>query len=132
MLPEVLAAVETAGLTTCGAEGDTVRNITGCPVAGLSADEAFDVTPVIREVAGFFWGSEEFSNLPRKHKYTISACPAQCNAPEIHDVALVGTVVDGQRASGCASAAGWRTLRASPGTSASSSQWTRPCRSCGR
>jgi sulfite reductase beta subunit-like hemoprotein/molybdopterin converting factor small subunit len=94
-LPEVLAAVEAAGLTTCGAEGDTIRNITGCPVAGLSADEAFDVTPVIREVAGLFWGSAEFSNLPRKHKYTISACPAQCDAPEIHDVALVGTVMAG-------------------------------------
>ena len=68
MLAEVLAAIEAAGLTTCGAEGDTVRNITGCPVAGLSAAEPFDVTAVIREVAGFFWGNPEFSNLPRKHK----------------------------------------------------------------
>lgn len=96
MLPEVLAAIEAAGLTTCGAEGDTVRNITGCPVAGLSAEEPFDVLPVIREAAAFFWGNPDFSNLPRKHKYTISACPAQCNAPEIHDVALVGTVLDGE------------------------------------
>jgi ferredoxin-nitrite reductase len=94
MFPEVLAAIEAAGLTTCGAEGDTVRNITGCPVAGLSVAEPFDVTAVIQEVAGFFWGDPNFSNLPRKHKYTISACPAQCNAPEIHDVALVGTVRD--------------------------------------
>jgi len=96
MLPEVLAAIEAAGLTTCGAEGDTVRNITGCPVAGLSAAEPFDVMPVIKEAAAFFWGNPKFSNLPRKHKYTISACPAQCNAPEIHDVALVGTVRDGE------------------------------------
>ena len=96
MLPEVLAAIEAAGLTTCGAEGDTVRNITGCPLVGLSPAELFDVTPVIREAAAFFWGSPDFSNLPRKHKYTISACPAQCNAPEIHDVALIGTVKDGQ------------------------------------
>ena len=96
MLPEVLASIEAAGLTTCGAEGDTVRNITGCPVAGLSAVEPFDVMPVIKEAAAFFWGAPNFSNLPRKHKYTISACPAQCNAPEIHDVALVGTIQDGQ------------------------------------
>jgi ferredoxin-nitrite reductase len=96
MLPEVLAAIEAAGLTTCGAEGDTVRNITGCPLAGLSAAEPFDVMPVIQDAATHFWGKPEFSNLPRKHKYTISACPAQCNAPEIHDVALVGTVKDGQ------------------------------------
>jgi ferredoxin-nitrite reductase len=96
MLPEVLAAIEAAGLTTCGAEGDTVRNITGCPVAGLTAAEPFDPTPVIRAAASFFWGNPDFSNLPRKHKYTISACPAQCNAPDIHDVALVGTMRDGQ------------------------------------
>lgn len=95
-LPEALADIEAAGLTTCGAEGDTVRNITSCPVAGISADEAFDVTPVIGEVAKFFWGNPDYSSLPRKHKYTISACPAQCNAPEIHDVALIAVMRDGQ------------------------------------
>ncbi len=95
-LPEVLAAIEEAGLTTSGAEGDTVRNITGCPVAGLTHDELFDVTPVIAEVAGHFYGNPEFSNLPRKHKYTISACTAQCNAPEISDVALLATEKHGR------------------------------------
>ncbi|MHB2024029.1 MAG: hypothetical protein ACYCO3_11965 [Mycobacteriales bacterium] len=88
-LPDVLADIEAAGLTTCGGEGDTVRNITGCPVAGLTADEAFDVSPVIAEVAKHFYGNPDYSNLPRKHKYTISACTAQCNAPEISDVALL-------------------------------------------
>lgn len=95
-LPDVLAEVEAIGLTTVGAEGDTVRNITSCPVAGLSADELFDVTPVIRAAADFFDGNPAYSNLPRKHKYTIAACPAQCNAPEIADVALVGLLRDGQ------------------------------------
>lgn len=93
-LPEVLAAIESHGLTTVGCEGDTVRNITGCPVAGLAADELFDVEPVIREAARFFYGNRDYSNLPRKHKYTISACPYQCNAPEIHDVALIGVLKD--------------------------------------
>jgi ferredoxin-nitrite reductase len=96
-LPEVLAAIEAAGLTTNGGEGDTVRNITGCPVAGLTHDEPFDVTPVIREVADHFYGNLEFSNLPRKHKYTISACTAQCNAPEISDVALIAVEKDGHQ-----------------------------------
>ncbi|HVX47109.1 MAG TPA: hypothetical protein VHC49_24680 [Mycobacteriales bacterium] len=95
-LPEVLAAIEEAGLTTNGGEGDTVRNITGCPVVGLTADEPFDVTPVIHEVADHFYGNDEYSNLPRKHKYTISACTAQCNAPEISDVALVAVEQDGR------------------------------------
>ena len=95
-LPEVLAAIEAAGLTTAGAEGDTVRNVTSCPVAGVDANELFDVSGLVQEVARFFSGNREYSDLPRKHKYTVSACPAQCNAPEIHDVALVGMLKDGR------------------------------------
>ncbi|GBC87261.1 Sulfite reductase [ferredoxin] [bacterium HR12] len=95
-LPEVLAEIEAAGLTTVGGEGDTVRNITGCPVAGLDPAERFDVRPVIEAAARFFFGNRDYSNLPRKHKYTITACPAQCSAPEIHDVALIGTFRDGE------------------------------------
>ena len=90
-LPNVMADLEAVGLTTSGAEGDTVRNITGCPVAGLTPEEPFDTTPILKEVADHFYGNPEFSNLPRKHKYTISACPSQCNAPEISDVALIAT-----------------------------------------
>ncbi len=99
-LPEVLNEVEACGLSNAGAEGDTVRNITSCPVAGLTENEAFDVMPIIRETADYFWGNPEYSNLPRKHKYTFSACPAQCNAPEIHDVALIATVQDGRNGFG--------------------------------
>ncbi|MCS7172079.1 MAG: MoaD/ThiS family protein [Armatimonadetes bacterium] len=96
-LPEVLAEIQACGLTTVGGEGDTVRNITSCPVAGVDREELFDVRPVVEAVARFFYGNREYSNLPRKHKYTISACPAQCNAPEIHDVALVGVLKGGRR-----------------------------------
>ncbi|HLI52811.1 MAG TPA: MoaD/ThiS family protein [Acidimicrobiales bacterium] len=95
-LPEVLGQIEASGLTTAGGEGDTVRNVTSCPVAGVDGAELFDVTPLVAKVAAFFSGNPEYSDLPRKHKYTISACPAQCNAPEIHDVALVGTSQNGR------------------------------------
>ncbi len=96
-LPETLDAITAAGLTTTGAEGDTVRNITGCPVAGIEKDELFDVTDVIAEVADYFYGNEAYSNLPRKHKYTIASCPSQCNAPEISDVALIAIEKDGEQ-----------------------------------
>ncbi len=95
-LPAVLDAVRATGLTTTGGEGDTVRNITGCPVAGIGGEELFDVRPTIAAVAEHFTGNPEYSNLPRKHKYTISACPAQCNAPEISNVALIGVIKDGR------------------------------------
>ena len=41
-LPDVFADLEAAGITSAGGCGDTVRNITGCPVSGLAADELFD------------------------------------------------------------------------------------------
>jgi ferredoxin-nitrite reductase len=46
--------------------------VTGCPVAGLAHDELFDVTPVVDEVTSFFYGNPDYSDLPRKHKITIS------------------------------------------------------------
>jgi sulfite reductase beta subunit-like hemoprotein len=95
-LPNVFARLDAAGITTAGGCGDTLRNITGCPVQGLDADELFDATPIVDEVAGHFYGNPDYANLPRKHKYTISACPDRCNAPETNDVALIGAVVDGR------------------------------------
>ncbi len=95
-LAEIFQALEEAGLTTQGGCGDTVRNITGCPVSGLDPAELFDARPVIEEAARFFYGNPAYSNLPRKHKITISACPSQCNAPDIHCIALVGALKDGR------------------------------------
>ncbi|MDX6513927.1 MAG: hypothetical protein QOE36_3431, partial [Gaiellaceae bacterium] len=95
-LPNVFADLDAAGITTAGGCGDTVRNITGCPVAGLDADELFDCTDTIEEVSGFFFGNPDYANLPRKHKYTIASCTDRCNAPEINCVSLIGVVNDGR------------------------------------
>src|SRR5580698_11334253 len=94
--PEMLEKLKSVGLTTRGGCGDVVRNITGCPVAGVDPDETFDVTPLIGKTAGFFYGNREYSDLPRKHKISIAACKYQCNAPEINCIALVGMVHDGR------------------------------------
>lgn len=95
-LPQVFADLEAAGITTAGGCGDTVRNITGCPVQGIDADELFDATPVVDAAVEEFYGNPTWSNLPRKHKYTVSTCPDRCNAPEINDVALIGVVHEGR------------------------------------
>ena len=94
-MPAIFEIFEREGLFLAGGCGDNVRNITGCPVAGIDPEELFDVRPVIDEAVRFFYGNREYGNLPRKHKYTISACVHHCNAPEIHDVALVGAIQDG-------------------------------------
>ncbi|HVR95946.1 MAG TPA: nitrite/sulfite reductase [Thermoanaerobaculia bacterium] len=94
-LPEVLNLLAEGGLTTVGACGDNVRTITGCPVAGLDAAEQFDTLPTLFAASNFFIENREYSDLPRKHKITISACPHQCNAPEIHCIALIGALSPG-------------------------------------
>ncbi|HEV7508417.1 MAG TPA: nitrite/sulfite reductase [Thermoanaerobaculia bacterium] len=95
-LPEVLRILEAGGLSTTGACGDNVRNITGCPLTGLDREELFEVRGLIAETSDFFVQNREYSDLPRKHKITISACPHQCNAPEIHCIALIGAPRDGE------------------------------------
>src|SRR3954465_1095241 len=94
--PNGFADLEAAGITSAGGCGDTVRNITGCPVSGLAANELFDSTPVVESATDEFYGNPAWANLPRKHKYSIASCPDRCNAPEINCVSLVGTVNDGR------------------------------------
>lgn len=95
-LPDVFAHLEAAGITTAGGCGDTVRNITGCPVQGLDPNEIFDCSGVVEEAARAFYGNPDFCDLPRKHKITIAACADRCNAPEINCVALVGAIHEGR------------------------------------
>jgi sulfite reductase beta subunit-like hemoprotein len=94
-LPKVFDHLHAAGLTSAGGCGDAVRNITGCPVAGLGGNELFDTQPLVDEMADFFYGNPDYSNLPRKHKITIAACADRCNAPEINCISLIGVVHEG-------------------------------------
>jgi ferredoxin-nitrite reductase len=95
-LPGVFADLEAAGITSAGGCGDTVRNITGCPVSGLAADELFDSTPIVDAATAEFYGNPAWANLPRKHKYSIASCADRCNAPEINCVSLVGVLHEGR------------------------------------
>jgi ferredoxin-nitrite reductase len=99
-LPDVFERMHAVGLTSAGACGDTVRNITGCPVAGVAHDELFDVTPVLQEAAELFYGNPDYSDLPRKHKIAITACPDACAAPEINCIGLIGALRDGEEGFG--------------------------------
>jgi sulfite reductase (ferredoxin) len=89
-VPAIWEALESVGLSTTEACGDTPRVMLGCPVAGIDAGEIIDATAEIRETAGRYLGDSAFSNLPRKYKTAMSGCPAQCTVHEINDVAFVG------------------------------------------
>ncbi len=89
-IPLVLQELEQVGISTLGACGDIMRNIVGCPLAGVDAQEYFDASPVLKEANAYFLGNREFANLPRKYKVSIAACRDQCQQPEIQCVSFVG------------------------------------------
>jgi sulfite reductase (ferredoxin) len=91
-VPAIWEALESVGLTTTEACGDTPRVILGCPLAGLDADELIDATPEIAAIGDSYIGDPAFSNLPRKYKTSISGCAAQCSHHEINDVAFAAVV----------------------------------------
>ena len=91
-VPDIWEALDSVGLSTTEACGDTPRVILGCPLAGIDADEIVDGTPEIAAIGEQYIGDAAFSNLPRKFKSAISGCPAQCAIHEINDVAFVGVV----------------------------------------
>ena len=90
-LPEVFRALWLQGVTSMGSCGDVTRNVTGCPVAGLDADELIDASPIVLEATRMLNGNPVFYNLPRKFKVSISGCRAWCTYPEINDIGLTAT-----------------------------------------
>jgi sulfite reductase (ferredoxin) len=91
-VPDIWDALESVGLSTTEACGDTPRVILGCPLAGIDAGEIIDATPEIAEIGERYIGDSAFSNLPRKFKTSICGCAAQCAIHEINDVSFVGVV----------------------------------------
>ena len=87
-LPEVVDALDAIGLSPKGACGDVVRNVTGCPLAGVAADELIDASPIAQGIAHLLTANPEFYNLPRKFKICATGCPSWCSYPEINDIAL--------------------------------------------
>jgi sulfite reductase (ferredoxin) len=95
-LPEVVDTLASIGLSPKGACGDVVRNVTGCPLAGIAADELIDASPLARGIAELLTANPDFVNLPRKFKISATGCPDWCSYPEINDVALTPAEREGE------------------------------------
>ncbi len=87
-LPGVLESLWRVGLNSMGACGDVTRNVTGCPLAGVDADEICDASPLALQATNLLAGNPDFYNLPRKFKIAITGCRVWCAYPEINDVGL--------------------------------------------
>jgi sulfite reductase (NADPH) hemoprotein beta-component len=75
-----------AGLTTREACGNSVRNITCCPYAGVSPDEVFDVTPYSEALTRYFLRHPLSASLPRKFKIAFEGCRTDHALTPMHDI----------------------------------------------
>jgi len=92
-----IRAVQDVGLTTREACGNSVRNITSCPYAGVADDEVFDITPYAEIMTRYFLGHPLSGRLPRKFKIAFEGCPEDHALVSIHDLGFRARIVDGKR-----------------------------------
>ncbi|CAM3878030.1 nitrite/sulfite reductase [Bacillus paramycoides] len=98
-IPDIFKRLARVGLSSAGACGDITRNITGNPLAGIDANELFDTTLIVKEIYEYFQHNEEFSNLPRKFKMSISSNIYNSANAEINCVAFTPATkeIDGEK-----------------------------------
>ncbi|OXT18056.1 nitrite/sulfite reductase [Bacillus infantis] len=101
-IPDIFNRLEAVGLSSAGACGDITRTIVGNPIAGLDPHELFDTTEIVNEVYTYFQKNEDFSNLPRKYKMSISANLHNASNAEINCVSFTPAVkvIDGDERKG--------------------------------
>src|SRR5580704_5338007 len=88
--PSLMRRLAAANITTREACGNSVRNVTACPYAGVCQDEAFDVTPYSRALAKFLLGHPDCQNFGRKFKPAFSGCAQNaCGLTNLHDLGLI-------------------------------------------
>jgi sulfite reductase (ferredoxin) len=97
--PDLMRRLAAVGITSREACGNTVRNVTACPLAGICRSEAFDVTPYADEVAKFLLGHDDTQDFGRKFKTAFSGCEHHaCGLVRMHDLGFLAQVkeVDGE------------------------------------
>ncbi len=88
-VPQLLRDLAKTGLTTREACGDTVRNITGCHLAGACPFEVLDISPWAEAAFRHFLHHPYAQRLPRKFKINFSGCVTDCGQAMFNDVGVV-------------------------------------------
>ena len=91
-VPEIWEKLRGVDLRSLQTGQDNVRNINGCPLAGLNPHELLDASPVVQDLDRSIVGERgnpEFTNLPRKFNITVTGCLDNCTHAESQDIALV-------------------------------------------
>src|SRR5262245_23852094 len=90
----LLRLLAEVGLTSREACANSVRNVTACPLAGVIAEELFNVQPYSLATFAYLVRNPFCQQMARKFKVAFSACPEDCAATAIHDIGLLGRVAE--------------------------------------
>jgi sulfite reductase beta subunit-like hemoprotein len=104
-LPEIEKAIRELGETGLSSRegcGNTVRNVTGDPWAGVAKDELFDMTPYAGAYVRYFVRHPTTQAMPRKIKTAFDGSPRDRAISGIHDIAYRARVkeIDGKQVRG--------------------------------
>ncbi|MDE0909595.1 MAG: nitrite/sulfite reductase [Myxococcota bacterium] len=96
--PDLMRRLAAVGITTREACGNSVRNVTGCPLAGVCKTEIFDISPYAQALMTFMLGHPDVQDFGRKFKPAFSGCEHEaCGLVQMHDGGYVAKVVDGKK-----------------------------------
>ncbi len=88
--PNLMRRLAAVGITTREACGNSVRNVTACPLAGVCRTEVFDVTAYADALTFFLLGHDDVQDFGRKFKIAFSGCEHEgCGLVGLHDLGFV-------------------------------------------
>ncbi len=91
--PDIMRRLAAVGITTQEACGNSVRNVTACPLAGVCRDEPFDVSPYAHAMTHFLLGHRDAQDFGRKFKIAFSGCEQHaCGLANMHDLGVLAQV----------------------------------------
>jgi ferredoxin-nitrite reductase len=127
-VPDIIARLEAAGLSSLQTGMDNIRGIIGCPATGLTPGELLDTAPIAREFQRIFLGNKDFTNLPRKFNVVITGCREHCTSGETQDISMTPALaeMDGVEASGFNVAVGGKQGSGGPVVAAALDAFVRP------
>ena len=96
--PDLMRRLAAVGITTREACGNSIRNVTACPLSGVCHTETFDVTPYSHALAQFLLGHPDCQDFGRKFKIAFSGCAQEaCGLTSMHDMGMIARIKDGKR-----------------------------------
>jgi len=95
-VPAAIRRLAQVGLTSREACGNAVRNMSACALSGVCPREHVDVNAHVDGAVQHFLRNPLNQQLPRKFKFSFSACEADCAQSLLQDAGIVATVKNGQ------------------------------------